>query len=68
MITTHMTMDLHSLEIRRKNKQGKDESIGHIMWHDGIPKIVLNRAFEPITLSEIEQAKRDYEHRRSLNL
>ena len=52
MITTHLTMDDHSLKIERDG-----EWIGHIMWHaDRPPRIVLNDRHCEISLSEIETA------------
>jgi hypothetical protein len=68
MIKTHQEMDHHSLSIYRPipnkdtgNFYSDNKQIGYILWHDGTPKLIMTETYEPLTFSEIEQVKAEYE-------
>jgi hypothetical protein len=68
MIKIRQEMDLRSLSIYRPipNKDtgsfyADNEQIGYAHWHDGTPKLIMSKAFEPLTFSELDQVKSAYE-------
>jgi hypothetical protein len=64
MVTTHQTMDDHSLEIKRDGK-----FIGHVLWHKERPPLISLHTDVPIvnlTFAEIETIKDNYEAARKL--
>lgn len=64
MITLHSGMDDHSLEIKRE-----EVHVGYVQWHPNRPPhVTITRAFDYLTLDELEQVLAGYEAQRARSL